>query len=331
MSRVLITGGAGMIGSTVAKRLLADPAYDVRVSDDRLTPQWMREGCEIRSADLRSPEQARAAVQGCSHVIHLASAVLAETTAASLAYTRLEHETALHGAIVRAALDCEVERLVYVSSPLVFERAELFPTPEEHLAQCPIPPSSGGYGRLTGERFCRAAHDEHGLAFTICRPFATYGADRLTADEPGASRVLDDLFEAALGASRPLKLAAAVEQTLTPTHVEDVARAIVTALASPAALSEDFNIAAAQELSVADAAAVVWRACGEPADDLSVEQTGDDYGRPQRSHPSVEKANELLGWRAQTAFADGAAKVVAARRKRDADGRAADRPVGSAV
>jgi UDP-glucose 4-epimerase len=331
MSRVLITGGAGTIGATVAKRLLADPTYDVRVSDEHAAPQWMREGCEIRSADLRSPEQARAAVQGCSHVIHLASAPLPDSTAASLAHTLLEYETALHSAIVRAALDCEVQRLLYVSSPLVFERAELFPTPEEHLAQCPVALSSAGYGRLTGERFCRAAHDEHGLPFTICRPFATYGPDPLAYEQPGVSKVLGDLFEAALGASRPLKLAAAGEQTLTPTHVEDVAHAIVTALASPAALDEDFNIAAAQELNVADAAAVIWRACDEPDDDLSLEQTGGDPGEAQRSHPSVDKARELLGWQAQTTFADGAAGVVAARRDRDARGRGAGRPVGSAV
>ena len=53
MSRVLITGGAGMIGAAVARRLLADPAYDVRVADERAAPQWMREGCEIRNGDLR--------------------------------------------------------------------------------------------------------------------------------------------------------------------------------------------------------------------------------------------------------------------------------------
>jgi uncharacterized protein YbjT (DUF2867 family) len=64
MSRVLVTGGAGTIGAAVVRRLLADPAYEVRVSDQRLAPQWMREGCEVHTGDLRLPQEARAATKG---------------------------------------------------------------------------------------------------------------------------------------------------------------------------------------------------------------------------------------------------------------------------
>jgi UDP-glucose 4-epimerase len=349
MSRVLITGGAGAIGAAVAKRLLADPAYDVRVADQRAAPQWMREGCEIRSDDLRVAAQAQAAVRGCSQVIHLASfpgigaddamsasdgdatpappaptAPTRATGAPPAAHTLMEYENALHGAVVRAAVDGEVERCVYVSSSLVFERAELFPTPEAHLAQCPPPLSAGGYSRLTGERLCRAAHEQHGLAFTICRAFATYGPQRAAANEPGASQALIDLLDGALAGARPLDVAAAGEQTLTPTHVDDVAQAIVLALASPAALNEDFNIAAARELSVAEIARVVWQACGRDADELALEQVIGGRGEPARSCPEVDKAHELLGWQAQIAFEDGAAAVASAR-------AGAGRRIGSAL
>ena len=75
MSRVLVTGGAGTIGAAVVRRLLADPAYEVRISDQRPVAHWMREGCEVRSVDLRDPSQALKAMQGCSHVIHLAAIV----------------------------------------------------------------------------------------------------------------------------------------------------------------------------------------------------------------------------------------------------------------
>jgi UDP-glucose 4-epimerase len=343
MSRVLITGGAGALGAAVAKRLLADPAYDVRVADQRAAPQWMREGCEIRSDDLRVAAQAQAAVRGCSQVIHLASfagthaheaasapdatsapdadaaptratpnpAPTRAAPAAPPAHSLMEYENALHGAVVRASLDGQVERLVYVSSSLVFERAELFPTPEAHLAQCPPPLSARGYSRLTGERLCRAAHEQHGLAFTICRPFATYGPQPAAANEPGASQALIDLFAGALARARPLNVAAASEQTLTPTHVDDVAQAIVLALASPAALNEDFNIAAADELTVAEIARVVWQACGWDADELALAQVAGDACEPARSWPAVDKARELLGWEAQIAFADGVAAIAA--------------------
>ncbi len=316
MSRVLITGGAGMTGTAVARRLLADPQYDVRVSDERTAPQWMREGCEIRTGDLRVPGDALAAVQGCSHVIHLASSPAPGAGAGELAHTHIEYESAVHGAVIRAALDAAVERFLYVSSPLVFERAEVFPTPEDHVAQCPAPRSSAGFGRLAGERELRAAHDEHGLAFTICRPFATYGPAPVVGGEPGVSLTLSELFASALAGSRPLALAAGAQQTMTPTHVDDVAAAIVAALASPAALNEDFNIAAASELSVAEAARVAWQACDEPAGELVLEQLAADAGEPERSLPSVDKANELLDWQASIDFAAGAAAVVAALRGR---------------
>ena len=331
MSRVLITGGAGMIGAAVARRLLADPQYDVRVSDERDAPQWMREGCEIRSGDLRAPADALAAAEGCSHVIHLASSPAPGAGAGELAHTHAEYERAVHGAVIRASLDAAVERLLFVSSPLVFERAEVFPTPEEYLWQCPAPRSSAGFSRLAGERELRAAHDEHGLAFTICRPFATYGPAPAAGGEPGVSRTLSELFASALAGGPKLALAAGEQQTMTPTHVDDVAAALVAALASPAALNEDFNIAAASELSFAEAARVVWQACGEPAGELALEQLHVDAGEPERSVPSVDKARELLDWQAGIDFAGGAAAVVLALRELTGAGASADGRIGSAL
>ncbi|HYM55471.1 MAG TPA: NAD-dependent epimerase/dehydratase family protein, partial [Solirubrobacteraceae bacterium] len=73
MSRVLVTGGAGTIGAAVVRRLLGDPAYEVRVSDQRPAPQWMREGAEVHTGDLRLAQEARTATKGCTHVIPLAA------------------------------------------------------------------------------------------------------------------------------------------------------------------------------------------------------------------------------------------------------------------
>ena len=64
MSRVLVTGGVGTIGSAVVRRLLRESAYEVRVSDQREAPAWMREACDVRTGDLRSAREAAAAVDG---------------------------------------------------------------------------------------------------------------------------------------------------------------------------------------------------------------------------------------------------------------------------
>ena len=314
MSRVLITGGAGMLGSAVARRLIADPAYDVRIADEREAPQWMREACEIRSADLRAAEQAQAAVQGCAQVIHLASYLAPQADGAARAHTWLEHENALHNAVIRAALEGGVQRFVYVSSPLVFERAEVFPTPEDHLEQCPAALSPAGYSRLTGERYCRAAHDEHGFPFTICRPSATYGPWAGAASEPGVGRAVLELIHGALAGRRPLEVAAASEQTMAPTHVDDAAAGIIAALDSPAALNEDFNLSSAREHSVAEIARVVWQACGGDAGELALKVLPGGGREPARSWPATDKVRELLGWQAQIELEEGVAATVAALR-----------------
>jgi UDP-glucose 4-epimerase len=334
MSRVLVTGGAGTIGAAVVRRLLADPAYEVRVSDQRSAPQWMREGCEVHTGDLRSPAQARAATRGCSHVIHLAAIVGGIANFHKLPYTLTEVNNALYNAVVRAALELEVERFVYVSSSMVFERAELFPTPEDYLAQCPVPASAYGFSKLTGEVYCRAAHDEHGLAYTICRPFNAYGPGELPDAEPGIAHAVPDLIEKVLSGQRPLQIFGSGEQTRTLTHVDDIADGVVTAMSSPAGLNEDFNISASRELTIAQIARIVWETCGEDPEAFELEHLPTFTVDVQRRWPSVEKAKRLLGWEAQIEVEDGIAATVRWLRERRAAGsaqRAQDAPVPAAA
>jgi nucleoside-diphosphate-sugar epimerase len=307
---VLVTGGAGTIGAAVVRRLLADPAYEVRVSDQRVAPQWMREGCEVHTGDLRDPAQARVATEGCANVIHLAAIVGGIANFHRLPYTLTEVNNALYNAIVRAALDADVERFVYVSSSMVFERAELFPTPEEYLPDCPVPRSAYGYSKLTGEVYCRAAHAEHGLPYTICRPFNAYGPGEQPDPEPGIAHAVLDLIEKVLSGQRPLQIFGTGEQTRTLTHIDDIADGVVTAMGSPAGLCEDFNISASRELTVAEIAEIVWIACGRDAADFELEHLPSFEVDVQRRWPSVEKARRLLGWEARIDVEDGIAATV---------------------
>jgi UDP-glucose 4-epimerase len=308
MSRVLITGGTGPLGAAVAKRLLADPAYDVRVSDTRPAPRWMREGCEMHRGELRLAAQALAAVRGCAHVVHIAQS---EPTGPQAPYALLERESAVQNALTRAALEREVERFVYVSSPLVFERAEQFPTSEEQLAQCPPPDSAQGFAALSGERQLAAAQRERGLEYAICRPFGAYGPISQPPD-PGPARDLSELIEQALAGERPLGIFGTGEQRLTPTHVDDLAAGIVEALASPAAANQDFNLAAGRECSLREIAELAWQAGEGQADGFALEALPVRESDVARSHPSARKAHGLLGWEAQIALEQGIATVAQA-------------------
>jgi UDP-glucose 4-epimerase len=317
VSRVLVTGGAGTIGAAVVRRLLADPAFEVRVSDQREAPTWMREGCEIHTGDLRDLSESRRASAGCARVIHLAAIVGGIANFHRLPHTLTEVNNALYNSVVRAALDHDVERFVYVSSSMVFERATEFPTTEEHLQDCPTPRSAYGFSKLTGEVYCKAAHDEHGLPYTICRPFNAYGPGELPDDEPGIAHAVPDLIRKALAGQRPLPIFGSGEQTRTLTHVDDIADGIVTAMSSPAGENEDFNISAAQELSVAEIARIVWEACGNDPAAFELEHLPPFEVDVQRRWPSVEKARRELGWEARIDVREGIGQTVAWLREQE--------------
>src|SRR5688500_15826698 len=110
MQKVLVTGGAGTIGAAVVRRLVSDPAWDVRVSDQREAPQWMREACEVHTGDLRDVATARDAMRGCSHVIHLAAIVGGIGNFHKLPFTLTEMNNGLYNGVFRAALDEGTDR-----------------------------------------------------------------------------------------------------------------------------------------------------------------------------------------------------------------------------
>ena len=321
MNRVLVTGGAGTIGSAVVRRLLSDSSWEVRIADHREAPVWMRQGCEIRTADLRRLDAAGEAVDGCSHVIHLAAIVGGIANFHKLPFTLFEVNNALTGALTHAAVDHEVERFLYVSSSMVFERATEFPTTEAHLEHCPAPRSAYGFSKLAGEVYTRAAHDQHGLRYTICRPFNAYGPGELPdRDEPGIAHAVPDLIHKALTGRRPLEIFGSGEQTRTITHVDDIADGIVTAMAAPAGENEDFNISASEELTVAELARIIWEACGNDPEEFELAHLPSFPVDVERRWPSVEKARRLLGWGARVDLRDGIAETVEWLRGVDREG-----------
>jgi nucleoside-diphosphate-sugar epimerase len=312
MNRVLVTGGAGTIGGAVVRRLLGDPAWEVRVSDQREAPQWMREGCEVHTGDLRDVEQARVATKGCSHVIHLAAIVGGIANFHKLPHTLTEVNNALYNGVVRAALDCGVERFTYVSSSMVFERATQYPTTEAHIHDTPIPRSAYGFSKLTGEVYVRAAHAEHGLEYTICRPFNAYGPGEMPDDEPGIAHMVPDVIKKclALPEDAPLPIFGDGSQTRTLTHIDDIADGIVVATSAAAARNEDFNISAGDERTVAELARIIWEACGRDPEAFALEHLPSYEVDVVRRWPDVSKAKELLGWEAKISDRDGIAQTV---------------------
>jgi UDP-glucose 4-epimerase len=311
MARVLVTGAAGTIGSSVVRRLMTEEELQVRVSDQRPVPDSMRARCEVHTGDLRVLDEARAAMAGCDRVIHLAAIVGGIANFHKLPYTLSEVNAALYNAVFRAALEQDgLERFVYVSSSMVFERAHQYPTREDYIDETPIPASAYGFSKLTGEIFTLAAHEEFGLPYTICRPFNAYGPGEMPEDEPGIAHMVPDIIKKVLSGQHPLEIFGSGEQTRTLTYVDDIADGIVTAMLHPAGLNEDFNVSAAEELTVAEIARVIWEACGRAPEDFQLKHLPTYRVDVQRRWPSVEKAKALLGWEAQTGLHEGIVRTA---------------------
>ena len=310
MNRALVTGGAGTIGQAVVRRLVSDPDWEVRVADQRTPPAWMREACEVEVGDLRDQHVADRAVSGTTHVVHLAAIVGGIGNFHRLPHTLLEMNTALYNSIFRAALSEDVARLVYVSSSMVFERATEFPTSEEHVHEVPVPRSAYGFSKLAGEIYCRALADEHGLRYAIVRPFNAYGPGEVPEDEPGIAHAVPDLIRKVLAGQRPLQIFGSGEQTRTLTYVDDIAEGIAVALDHPGAEGEDFNISAAEEMTIAEIARVIWTACGEDPAGFELEHLPTFEVDVQRRWPSVQKARDLIGWEAQVSVEEGIRRTV---------------------
>jgi nucleoside-diphosphate-sugar epimerase len=301
MSPVLVTGGAGTIGSAVVRRLRAD-GRDVRVAD-------RREPADV-TGDLTDYDTARRALDGCEQVIHLAAIVGGIANFHKFPHTLLENNNALYNSLFRAAVERDVERFVYVSSSMVFENAASFPTREQDLPSTPAPWSAYGFSKLAGEVYCRAAHDEHGLRYTICRPFNAYGPGEMPEDEPGIAHMVPDIIRKVLAGQRPLEIFGSGQQTRTITYVDDIADGIVTALDSEAGLNEDFNISAAEEMTVEQIARVIWEVCGRDPGEFELEHLGSFEVDVKRRWPDVSKAERVLGWRARTGVREGIGATV---------------------
>jgi nucleoside-diphosphate-sugar epimerase len=178
--------------------------------------------------------------------------------------------------------------------------------------ECPAPRSAYGFSKLSGEVYTRAAHDQLGLRYTVCRPFNAYGPGELPdPDEPGIAHAVPDLIGKALAGQRPLQIFGSGAQTRTLTHVDDIADGIVTAMLSPVGENEDFNISSSHELTVAEIARLIWEACGNDPALFELDHLPSFEVDVQRRWPSVEKARRVLGWEARVELREGIAQTVA--------------------
>ncbi len=306
--RVLVTGGAGFIGSHVAEAFLA-AGWDVTALDDlsRGTRSNVPSGADFIAADIRAPEAHEALVGGgydvlCHHAAQIDVRV-------SVDDPRLDCDINLTGMVnlLDGAGKGGVKRVVFASSGgVVYGDPAQVPTPET-ADKAPISPY--GVSKLAGEHYLRTLSELRGFEAVALRYSNVFGPRQDPKSEAGVVSI----FVSRLLAGQPLTVFGDGRQTRDYVFVGDVARANVLAATVPIARGTTiddtaFNIATGGEMSVLELAAAAGRTMAvEPELEFAPPRPGELL----RSSLAVAKAGDLLEWRPETEFSTGLEELIA--------------------
>jgi nucleoside-diphosphate-sugar epimerase len=214
-------------------------------------------------------------------------------------------------AAIRAFGSGKLQKVTYMSSSMVFESADSWPSYEGQERKIPPPLSSYGFQKLAVEYFARAAWDQYELPYTIVRPFNCVGIGEARAQSDvevlsgnvklAMSHVVPDLVQKIVKGQDPLHILGDGSQVRHYTYGGDLARGIVTAMEHPAARNDDFNLSTAQSTTVIELAEVIWR---KIKGDTPFRYVSDDPFEHdvQKRVPSTEKARDVLGFEATTSL-----------------------------
>jgi dTDP-glucose 4,6-dehydratase len=307
--RILVTGGAGFISSSFVRHLLATTPHDVVSLDaltyagnvDNLSDVMGHERLSFVHGDIRDRALVSDIVRDVDVVINAAAESHVEKSivdgAREFVTTNVEGTQVLLDAIREAP----VERFVLISSSEVYGTAESAPMDEEHALN---PRSPYAATKAGADRLAYSYYVTYELPIVIVRPFNNYGPYQ------HPEKVVPRFITQAL-ADLPLTVHGDGHASRDWLYVQDHAEAIDAVLAADLGdvAGEVLNVATGVDISVSQIADVVLEQLGKPVS-LKV-HLPERPGQVDRHIGSTEKAERLLGWRAQTSFEEGLARTIA--------------------
>lgn len=306
-SRILITGGAGLIGSHIADQLVQEGVGEIVILDNfvrgrraNLVKAQSKGSITVVEGDIGDLDLLAATMNGIDLVFHLAAIRITQCAQEP----RLALEVLVNGTfnVLEAAVKAGVKRIVASSTASVYGLAEQFPTPETHH------PYNNrtlyGAAKVFNEGLLRTFHDMSGLEYIALRYFNVYG-ERM--DVHGAYTEVLIRWMERIAEDRPPVIFGDGQQTIDLIHVEDIARANILA-AKSSITDKVFNIASGRETSLNDLAHALLRTMGS--------SLTPEYG-PERIVNSVRRrladvtgARELLGFEARITLDEGLRRLV---------------------
>lgn len=329
VTTTLLTGSAGFIGGYVAAELL-ERGHNVIGLDN-----YSKYGKVTRSyddhpsftqieGDAKDVELLESLLDSSDYFIAGAAMIGGITYFHTYAYDLIAENERIIAAAFDAAIKShssgKLQRIVVVSSSMVFESATEFPSVEGSELEIPPPRSSYGFQKLSTEYFARAAWDQYELPYAIIRPFncvgvgegRALGSEHVSSGDItlAMSHVLPDLVQKVLKGQDPLHILGSGEQVRHYTYGGDIATGIAMALESDLAVGESFNISISTPTTVLELAETVWEfihGADKPFRFVSDPPFEHDV---QQRIPSTEKAARILGFEAKTPLEDVLGEVV---------------------
>ncbi len=295
--KILVTGGAGFIGSNLVDKL--SPNNKVVVLDNLFSGllsnlEKSKDRITFVKGDVLDKALVKDIVAEVDYIFHLAAHV---GNIRSIKDPAFDLEVNIRGTLnlLEACRNSNVKRLVYSSSGAIFGEAKYLPIDEEH----PLNPESPyAVSKLAAEKYCFAFHKVYGVPTTALRYFNVYGPRQDTSEYANAISI----FLSRTREGKPLTIFGDGKQTRDFIFIEDVVKANILAATHPSAVGEIFNIATGRENSIEQLVNFIKQVS---AKESQVIYAAPRAGEVKYSRANIEKAQRLLGYNPETNLKEG--------------------------
>jgi UDP-glucose 4-epimerase len=288
--RIIVTGGAGFIGSNLVRRLLAERARVVVLDDFYTGNESNLPGDEPNLAIVRGSvtefDVVRDVFKGASLVFHLA----ARNIIVSTRNPREDYEVNIGGTlnVLLAAREVALPRVVYSSSTSVYGNPRYLPINEDDATNMLSPYA---VSKFAGENYCKAFYESYGLSSAVVRYSNVYGTAQ-RPDNPYCG-VVAKFFESAM-AGQSLRIHGDGEQTRDFTYIDDVVEATLLAGISPKADGQVYNVGTGREVTINQLARLIIEITGANVEPAYVDRR--DIDNIRRRVVNIEKIRRELRW-----------------------------------
>lgn len=327
--KILVTGAAGFICGYLIQELL-EAGHEVTGIDNfsKYGPTEKsyntNKNYRLVTGDVKNTELVKELIADCDHFVAAAAMIGGISYFHEFAYDLLAENERITAASFDAAIWAhkhrKLKKITVLSSSMVFESTNEFPTPEGAERRCAPPRSTYGFQKLATEYFVQGAHEQYGLPYTIARPFncVGIGEKRALCDREimsgnvrlAMSHVVPDLVQKILKGQDPLHILGSGAQARHYTYGGDLAKGIRLCIEHPAALNQDFNLSTPVRTTVLELAELIWRKIhGSNQPFRFTSDPPFEYDVQERS-PITEKAKELIGFETTSSLSEILDEVI---------------------